>query len=113
MPSATTAACRSTSSLLAPTPPSTIARTKDANGPVSNPAQLGEMLANSEEVRACYLTKSFRFFYGRDSDAADACSLAQLAESFKGKAYSLSELLIGLTQTDAFLYLPVRSPEAP
>ena len=92
---------------------STISRTKDANGFVSNPAQLGEMLAQSEEVRACYVTKSFRFFYGRDLDSADACSLAQLTQSFKGKAYSLSELLIGLTQTDAFLYLPVRSPEAP
>jgi hypothetical protein len=92
---------------------STISRTKDANGSVSNPVQLGQMLAQSEEVRSCYVTKSFRFFYGRDTDAADACSLAQLSKSFQGKAYSLSELLIALTQTDAFLYLPVRTSEAP
>ncbi|HEY3256222.1 MAG TPA: DUF1588 domain-containing protein, partial [Polyangiaceae bacterium] len=92
---------------------STISQTKDANGPASNPAQLGQLLAQSEEVRACYVTKSFRFFYGRDTGPADACSLAQLAQSFKGKAYSLSELLIALTRTDAFLYLPVQSPEAP
>jgi uncharacterized protein DUF1592/uncharacterized protein DUF1588/uncharacterized protein DUF1595/uncharacterized protein DUF1587/uncharacterized protein DUF1585 len=92
---------------------STITRTQDANGSASNPAQLGEMLAQSEQVRACYVTKSFRFFYGRDADAADACSLAQLAQSFKGKAYSLSELLIALTRTDAFLYLPVRTSESP
>ncbi|HKO47508.1 MAG TPA: DUF1588 domain-containing protein, partial [Polyangiaceae bacterium] len=92
---------------------SDISRTLDANGPASSPAQLGQMLAQSEEVRSCYVTKSFRFFYGRDTDPADACSLAQLATSFKGKAYSLSELLIALTQTDAFLYLPVRTSEAP
>jgi Protein of unknown function (DUF1592)/Protein of unknown function (DUF1588)/Protein of unknown function (DUF1595)/Protein of unknown function (DUF1587)/Protein of unknown function (DUF1585) len=92
---------------------STISQTKDANGPVSTPAQLGEMLAQSEEVRSCYVTKSFRFFYGRDTGPADACSLAQLATSFKGKAYSLSELFIALTQTDAFLYLPAQSSEAP
>jgi len=92
---------------------STITRTKDADGSVSSPAQLGAMLANSDEVRACYVTKSFRFFYGRDTDPADACSLAQLATSFKGTAYSLSELLVALTRTDAFLYLPVRSSEAP
>ena len=92
---------------------STISSTRDANGPASNPAQLGELLAKSEEVRACYVTKSFRFFYGRDTDPADACSLAQLSKSFEGKAYSLSELLIALTQTDAFLYLPVRTSEAP
>ncbi|MEI9937122.1 MAG: DUF1592 domain-containing protein [Pseudomonadota bacterium] len=92
---------------------SVITRTKDANGAVSNPVELGGMLAKSEEVRSCYVTKSFRFFYGRDADPADACSLAQLSKSFKGKAYSLSELLIALTQTDAFLYLPVQSSEAP
>ena len=94
-------------------PTSTISHTQDANGLASNPAELGQMLAQSEEVRACYVTKSFRFFYGRDADPADACSLAQLAKSFKGKAYSLSELLIALTQTDAFLYLPVQNSVSP
>ena len=92
---------------------STITNTLDANGPANSPAALGQMLAQSEEVKSCYVTKSFRFFYGRDADPADACSMAQLAKSFKGKAYSLSELLVALTQTDAFLYLPVQSSEAP
>ncbi|HET7541686.1 MAG TPA: DUF1588 domain-containing protein, partial [Polyangiaceae bacterium] len=92
---------------------SVIDRTRDANGAASNPAELGALLAKSEEVRSCYVTKSFRFFYGRDADPADACSLAQLAKSFKGKAYSLSELLIALTQTDAFLYLPTGNSESP
>ncbi len=93
---------------------STIAYTKDANGPANSPTQLGQLLGNSEEVKACYVTKSFRFFYGRDVDtSADACSMAQLLQSFKGKAYSLSELLVALTQTDAFLYRPIQSPEAP
>ena len=92
---------------------SIIDRTRDANGPASTPKELGGLLAKSEEVRSCYVTKSFRFFYGRDADPADACSLAQLSQSFKGKAYSLSELLIALTQTDAFLYVPVQSSESP
>jgi hypothetical protein len=92
---------------------STIGNTGDANGPANSPAQLGQLLAQSEEVKSCYLTKSFRFFYGRDADPADACSIAQLAKSFKGTAYSLSELLVALTQTDAFQYLPARAVEAP
>lgn len=92
---------------------STISRTQDANGPVQNAAQLGQMLAQSEEVKSCYVTKSFRFFYGRDVDAGDACSIAELTSSFKGKAYSLSEMLVALTQTDAFLYLPASNSEAP
>lgn len=91
---------------------STIAGTRDANGPANNPVQLGQLLAQSEEVKSCYVTKSFRFFYGRDADPADACSIAQLAQSFKGKAYSLSELLVALTQTDAFQYLPAQSAGA-
>jgi len=91
---------------------STIANTEDANGPVNGATDLGKLLANSEEVRSCYVTKSFRFFYGRDVAGPDACSLAQLLKSFKGNAYSLSELLVALTQTDAFLYRPVLSSEA-
>ncbi len=91
---------------------STIANTLDANGPANSPVALGQLLSQSEEVKSCYVTKSFRFFYGRDVDPADACSIAQLAKSFQGKAYSLSELLVVLTQTDAFRYLPA-STEAP
>lgn len=91
---------------------SSLANTQDANGSMSNPIDLGQLLANSEEVRTCYVTKSFRFFYGRDVGSPDACSMAQLLTSFKGKAYSLSELLVALTQTDAFMYRPVLSTEA-
>ncbi|HEY4106444.1 MAG TPA: DUF1585 domain-containing protein, partial [Polyangiaceae bacterium] len=87
--------------------------TDDANGPINSPSDLGQLLASSEEVRSCYVTKSFQFFYGRDVDSPDACSMAQLLASFKGSAYSLSELLVSLTQTDAFLYRPVLTPEAP
>jgi hypothetical protein len=92
---------------------SSLSDTDDANGPMNNPTDLGQLLAKSDEVRSCYVTKSFQFFYGRDVDTPDACSMAQLLTSFKGKAYSLSELLVALTQTDAFLYRPIPSPEAP
>lgn len=92
---------------------STLSGTEDANGALTGPGDLGQLLAKSEEVKSCYVTKSFRFFYGRDVETPDACSMAQLLVSFKGNAYSLSELLIALTQTDAFLYRPIQSPEAP
>jgi len=92
---------------------STLSGTEDANGALTSPGDLGQLLAKSEEVKRCYVMKSFRFFYGRDVDTPDACSMAQLLVSFKGNAYSLSELLIALTQTDAFLYRPIQSPEAP
>jgi hypothetical protein len=84
--------------------------TRDSNGAVADAAALGLRLAQSQEVRDCYVLQSFRFFYGRDSGAADQCSLAQLAIAFRESEQSLSELIVALTQTDQFLYRP--APEA-
>ncbi len=84
--------------------------TRDADGPLSGPTELGAKLANSQEVRDCYVTQSFRFFYGRDYSAADQCSMAELLLAFRDKKQSLSELIVALAQTDNFLYRP--APEA-
>lgn len=84
--------------------------TRDADGPVSGPVELAEKLAASQEVRECYVTQSFRFFYGRDYTAADQCSMAKLLIAFRDQQQRLSELVVALTQTDAFLYRPL--PEA-
>ncbi|HVY28157.1 MAG TPA: DUF1592 domain-containing protein [Polyangiaceae bacterium] len=89
---------------------SEINSTLDINGPVADAAALGQKLANSQEVRDCYITQSFRFFYGRDYTAADQCSMAELLIKFRDSQQSLSELIVGLTQTDQFLYRP--APEA-
>jgi hypothetical protein len=83
---------------------SELSGTRDANGPVANPAELGTKLAQSQQVRDCYVTNNFRFFYGREVEQADACSLARLLVDFKGADYNLTELLVALTRTDAFLY---------
>jgi len=83
---------------------SEVSGTQDADGPVASPTELGQKLAQSEQVRACYVTNNFRFFYGREVEQADACSLARLLVDFKGANYNLTELLVALTRTDAFLY---------
>jgi hypothetical protein len=85
---------------------STIAATRDLNGPVAGAAELGRALAHSQEVRDCYVTQSFRFFYGRDYTNADQCSMAELFIAFRDSEQSLSELIVALTQTDQFLYRP-------
>ncbi|WP_437532001.1 DUF1592 domain-containing protein [Sorangium sp. So ce726] len=90
---------------------SAISSTRDVNGPVANAAELGQRLAQSEEARACYVLQNFRFFYGRDKADADRCSMASLSLAFKDSGYSLSELVVALTQTDAFRYRPVIVPE--
>ncbi|MDF3072109.1 MAG: hypothetical protein K0R38_7710 [Polyangiaceae bacterium] len=89
---------------------SDITATRDMNGPVTNASALGQALASSQEVRDCYVTQSFRFFYGRDYSTADQCSMAQLFIAFRDSKQSLSELIVALTQTDQFLYRP--APEA-
>lgn len=89
---------------------STITATRDLNGPVADAAALGKALASSQEVRDCYVTQSFRFFYGREYTAADQCSMAQLFISFRDHKQSLSEMIVALTQTDQFMYRP--APEA-
>jgi Protein of unknown function (DUF1588)/Protein of unknown function (DUF1585) len=86
---------------------STLDSTQDANGPVADPTSLGQLLAKSDEVRGCYVTNTFRFFYGREVEMPDACSMARLLTDFKGAGYNLKELLVGLTRTDAFLYREV------
>ncbi|KYF81899.1 hypothetical protein BE11_14765 [Sorangium cellulosum] len=85
---------------------SNIAHTFDLDGPVANAAELGQRLAQSEEARACYVLQNFRFFYGRDKTDADRCSMAALSVAFRESGYSLSELVVALTQTDAFRYRP-------
>jgi hypothetical protein len=85
---------------------SEISDTRDANGSVADVRELGELLAASSEVKDCYVTQTFRFFFGRDVEAADACSLAGLRARFDESELSLSEVLVALTQTDAFLYRP-------
>ncbi len=89
---------------------STIEATRDADGPVADVTELGRVLANSQQVRDCYVTQSFRFFYGRDHSPADQCSMAELTIAFRDSQQSLSELIVALTQTDQFLYRP--APEA-
>ncbi len=86
---------------------STVDATEDANGPVADATSLGQLLAKSDEVRGCYATNTFRFFYGREVETPDACSMARLLVDFKGTGYNLKELLVGLTRTDAFLYREV------
>ena len=89
---------------------SAITATRDLDGPVADAAALGQALADSQQVRDCYVMQSFRFFYGRDYSTADQCSMAQLLIAFRDSKQSISELIVALTQTDQFLYRP--APEA-
>lgn len=89
---------------------SEITKIDGTNLPVANAQELAEVLANSKEVRECFTTQTFRFFYGRAEADADGCSQKQLNDAFAKSSYSVTELLVALTQTDAFLYRPTVVP---
>jgi hypothetical protein len=76
----------------------------DVDGPFDGAVELADRLADSAQVSRCYATQWFRFGYGRGETTADACSLVQLGDSLKASGGNVRELLISLTQTDAFRY---------
>ena len=78
--------------------------TSDADGPFDGVPALAARLAGSAQVHACVVDKLFRYAHGRSTTDEDDCTLATLTTGFTASGGKLGELLIALTQTDAFLY---------
>jgi hypothetical protein len=83
------------------------------DGPFAGAVELSQKIAQSPRARACLATHWDRYTFGRREQAEDTCSLGQVQERFAGSNGDLKELLVALTQTDAFLYRPAISEEAP
>ena len=66
--------------------------------------ELAGKLAQSTLVRDCVATQWFRYSSGRNEVAPDACSLGQLRGAFEASNGDLIELVVAMTQTDAFLH---------
>jgi hypothetical protein len=79
-------------------------------GPFVGVLEMAQKLAGSTQVRNCMATQWFRFTVGRTEVQPDSCSLATLQTSFGASGGDLNELIVGITQTDAFLY---RAPVTP
>jgi hypothetical protein len=77
----------------------------DIAGTFNGAVELAQKVAGSTQVQACLTTEWFRYGFGREATSADACSTGLLAQSFAGSGGNVRELLLALTQTDAFLYL--------
>ncbi len=76
----------------------------DVAGPFNGPVELGRKLAGSRQAQDCVATQWFRFANGRMEDSTrDACSLNSLKAAFQESKGDLKQLLVALTQTDAFL----------
>ena len=76
---------------------------------VQDALELVQAVAAEEETQACFVSHWLDFAYGRtlkQSDASDACLKEQVLSSFKASGYNVKQLLLDLTQTEAFLFLP-------
>lgn len=76
----------------------------DVDGEFNGPVELGARLASSEQVAGCMTRQWVRFAHGRSETGYDACSLAELGDAFLASDYDIKQLVLALTQTDAFLY---------
>jgi hypothetical protein len=79
-------------------------------GKFAGAVELGARLAESPAALTCFATNWANFAYGRSAEEQDACTMSQLQTTFQSSGYTIKELLLGLTQTNTFLYLPAVAP---
>ncbi|WP_234023769.1 DUF1592 domain-containing protein [Sorangium cellulosum] len=77
-------------------------------GTVSGPVELVRKLAETEETQSCFATRWAEYAYGLTLRAEDECTEKAVTAAFKESGYNVKQLLIELTQTDAFHYLAAR-----
>jgi len=75
-------------------------------GAFNGAVELGQKLAASEQAQTCFATHWLNFGYGRIIRDTEACSVGSVQTKFKEAGYNVQELLLALTQSDSFLFLP-------
>ena len=81
-----------------------VVQTDDIDGTYDGAIELAQALAESTQVQECVSSQWFRFAYNRSVTQVDSCSIQQLNERFAASNFNFRELLVALTQTNAFLY---------
>ena len=81
----------------------------ETTSPFETLPQLGEILANSDAARRCFVTQVFRFAHGRFETPADRCAIDDL-EAVLDSTGDLRELLVAVTTHPSFRR---RSQESP
>jgi len=76
----------------------------DVDGTFDGAIDLANKLSTSADVEQCYATQWFRFGYGRAETEEDSCTMSAIDQAFAASGGNIRELVVALTQTDAFLY---------
>jgi hypothetical protein len=75
-------------------------------GKFNGAVELGAALANSEQAQQCFASHWLNFGYGRTLKDAEACGVESVRNEFKDSGYNVQQMLLALTQSEAFLTLP-------
>jgi hypothetical protein len=84
----------------------------DVSGPFDGAIELSKKLANSQQVKDCFVQTWFSFAHGRSITQADLGNLAVLSQAFAAHSFQISELLVAMTQTTSFRSQLVPDPNA-
>jgi hypothetical protein len=77
-----------------------------ANSNFSNPAELGNILANDPTCQRCVVKQIFRYAIGRHEKEADQQQLDALYATFKESGFRFRELLLSIVTSRTFLGTP-------
>jgi uncharacterized protein DUF1592/uncharacterized protein DUF1588/uncharacterized protein DUF1595/uncharacterized protein DUF1587/uncharacterized protein DUF1585 len=75
---------------------------------VNGPIDLVKNLATMPDAQTCFAQHWLEFGYGKTLDSGDECTQAAINSAFLKTGGNVKQLLLDLTQTDAFLYLPAK-----
>jgi hypothetical protein len=75
-----------------------------AETPITSAVDLAEWLAETSDAQSCFALHWLEFAQGRTMGRGDECTRAAVNTAFEESGYDVKEMLLSLTQTDAFLY---------
>jgi hypothetical protein len=75
-------------------------------GTIDGGVELARKLAELPEAQDCFADQWLAFAHGRKLQGSDVCLREGLHDAFRRAGFNVRQLLVELTQTDAFLFLP-------
>jgi hypothetical protein len=76
--------------------------TQASDQPVANAVELAHVLAQSQEVQACFSRQLFRSTFGREEEDADACTVRDATLAYQAKGLDAKEALIAMLKSKTF-----------
>jgi hypothetical protein len=76
----------------------------EADRPFANALELVDLLAGSDEVRACFARQWLRYGAARNETAADEQALEGALAAFRSSGHDVRELLVALVKSRAFTH---------